>query len=93
MVQKFYAVERQKIITLKGGAKPGRPKSWSHDDDLAAHKGQKIIVSFLDGAESYYTLVDADRFALKLRHPQEDGAQSTVTVYKHAISAYSFPTE
>lgn len=89
MAQKYYAVERQRTLTLKPNPKPQKSKAWSHDDDLQAHKGQKIRVDFIAGGDLIFDeLLEADRFALKVRHDQ-----SVVTLYKHAITGYSFPTE
>lgn len=89
MVQKFYGVERQKIITL-AKPKPKAPKSWSHEDELQAHKGKRIIVVNGDGDDAEFTLLEADRFTLKIYH---EVTQSTLTVYKHAIRGYSLITE
>jgi len=71
--------------------KPPKPKAWSHDDELKAHKGRLITLFFFAGELEFVTgvLVDSDRFSVKLAVHLGDATQSVLTVfYKHVITSY-----
>lgn len=89
-MQKYYSVERQREI-IRTKPKPVKPKTWSHDDDLQAHKGKRIVI-VTEYERSEHTLIDADRYVLKLTFEAESG-QSTLTVYKHALVSYQLLQE
>lgn len=91
-MQKFYAVERQREV-IRAKPKPAKPKAWSHDDELQAHKGKRLAIVDTDYQRSEAILLEADRFVLKLSFDLPDGSQSVMTVYKHALASYQLLQE
>jgi len=86
--QVFKAREVFKRDRLK--IKPPKPKSWSHDDDLAEAKGKSVSLFLLNREEPINgVLLEADKFALKLVSDN----QSILTFYKHAIESYGIASE
>lgn len=88
MPRSGYQTERQVIVTMKGKGKPPKPKAWSHDDELQAHKGKMISILRDNTSMVPYLLIDSDRFTLKV---QIDG--TVYVINKSAIVAYSLIAE
>ncbi len=65
--------------------KLGKPRPWTHQDDLKALKGKKVTLLFADDSVASGTLLDADQFTFKIF---SDTAQSVVTYFKHSLAGY-----
>lgn len=74
------ANEKRKMLS----AAP-KPKRWSHQDDLDALKGKKLIIGVLDEGPKEGVLLEADQFTLKLKAV---GAVSAVVYYKSALTYF-----
>jgi hypothetical protein len=73
-----------KTLYLKPGRGPSKPKikRWSHQDELEALRGRKIMI--FDGERHVaYTLLEADQFALKV----EAVDKQVVILWKHALKS------
>lgn len=68
--------------------KTEKPKGWSHEAELLAAKGKPIVLATLDGSPVEATLLEADRFTVKV---ESEG--KTVVLFKHAISGYQIAAE
>jgi hypothetical protein len=87
--QVYKARETFSADRLRRKASMPKPKSWSHDDELASMRGKMITVAGNDGGMITALLLEADKYALKLVF--ED--QSTLIVFKHTLESFTLAKE
>lgn len=62
--------------------KKSKPAGWSHQHDLAALRGKKVLLSLIDGEQIQGELLEADQFTLKMK---TRGADRIIVIYKSAL--------
>lgn len=66
-----------------------KPKRWSHQDDLDALIGKRVVVVAIEGGHSFGVLLAADQFTLKLDLEGQSLVTSHYVVFKSALSSFA----